>query len=489
MSDNENDKSEKDVDRDWDDGADEAAAGGGDEEAGEAEAAADEDAHAHAHEDEDVHEHEHEHEDGDEDGPGGGGGDEWEPPTDGPLHGLLAEFDSPGSLVQGARAIRDAGFKQFDCFSPFPVHGIDPAMGIKRTILPLIVFGAGLTGLAFGTLLQWWTNAYHWPWLVSGKPFWSIPANIPIIFETTVLFSAITTFLAVFALSDLPKPWHPYFRNPRFKKVTTDGFFLGVDAADPKFDHTATAALLRGAGATTVEDCRIDPDPAKKTVPRPLMAFIVMTTVLALVPFALIAKARASKSEKPHWHIIPDMDFQPKVKSQRPSPMFADGRGTRMPVEGTVALGELKEDDHFYRGVVMVNGEPQWATTFPVHTSPEREAFTVSEASMERGRERYTIYCAPCHGDAGDGNGMVAERAKRVPAPGWVPPANLAERATMPVGQLFHTISNGFGTMRGYAAQIPEADRWAIALYVRALQRSQNDSRNDVPPDQRGAIR
>jgi mono/diheme cytochrome c family protein len=406
------------------------------------------------------------------------------PPSDGALHGLLAEYDSPGALKAAAAKVRDAGFKKWDCYSPFPVHGIDPAMGIKRTILPQIVFGAGLSGLIGGLGLQWWASAYHWPNIVSGKPFFSIPANIPITFETTVLASAVTCFLAVWALSDLPKPWHPLFRNPRFKKVTTDGFFIGVDAADPKFDHERTAGLLRDAGATAVEDVRIDPDPGKKTIPKPIIAFIIMTTVLALVPFALIAKARASKSDKPHWHILPDMDFQTKYKAQRPSDFFADGRADRMPVEGTVAAGELRADDHFYRGTIGSGEGAQWATTFP-----DNDKFEVSASSMQRGRERYNIFCAPCHGEAGDGGGMIAQRAVRVPSKGWVPPANLAERATMPVGQLFYTISQGFNTMRGYAPQIPEADRWAIALYVRALQRSQNASLTDVPADQQGSIR
>ncbi len=407
------------------------------------------------------------------------------PPTDGPLHGLLAEFDSPGALKAAAVNVRDAGYKKWDCFSPFPVHGIDPAMGIKRTKLPAIVFGAGISGLIGAMGLQWWAGAYHWPNIVSGKPFWSIPANIPIGFEGTVLAAAVTCFLAVWALSDLPKPWHPFFRNPRFRRVTTDGFFLGIDADDPRFDHAKTAELLRSSGAIAVEDCRLDPAPESKNVPKPLIAFVVMTTVLALVPFAMIAKARASKSDKPHWHVIPDMDFQTKVKAQRPSELFADGRGSRLPVDGTVAVGELRDDDHFYRGLT----EGKWATAFP-----DGDKFKVSEAAMVRGRERYNIFCAPCHGEAGNGAGMIAQRAVKVPSKGWVPPADLAERATMPVGQLFHTISNGVAnngivTMAGYAPQIPEADRWAIALYVRALQRSQNASMKDVPQDKQGSIR
>src|SRR5215475_5284503 len=95
----------------------------------------------------------------------------------GELYGVLAEFDTPGALVEGARKVRDAGYADFDCYSPFPVHGIDEAMGIKRTILPVLIFLGGFSGTVGGLFLQWWMNAYNWPWNISGKPAWSLPAR------------------------------------------------------------------------------------------------------------------------------------------------------------------------------------------------------------------------------------------------------------------------------------------------------------------------
>jgi mono/diheme cytochrome c family protein len=434
-------------------------------------------------------------------GDGGGPRGFEAPPKDGPLFGVLAEYDSPGALVEAAKEVRDAGYTRWDCYSPFPVHGLDPAMGIKRTILPWIVFGGGLAGLLGGIGLQWWTNGFHWPWIVSGKPFFSIPANIPITFETTVLLSGLTCFFAMWTLNKLPKPWHPFFRNDRFTRVTDDGFFIGIEAEDPKFDHDRTAALLDGAGAVAVEDCHIDPDPAKKKIPRPIMAFIVISTMLALVPFALIAKARASKSDKPHWHIIPDMDFQPKAKAQTESDFFEDGRSMRMPVEGTVARGELRADDHFYKGTVLeaqqvettnALGEtvvttkmvPRWADTFP-----DNDKFRVDAEHMKRGQERFNIYCSPCHGESGNGQGMVATRAREVPTSGWNAPTDVNAAALQPHGQIFNTITHGIRQMPAYGPQIPPEDRWAIVLYVRALQRSQNATMEDVPPADRSKVR
>src|SRR5512140_636699 len=118
-------------------------------------------------------------------------------PGEGELHGLLAEYDTPGELVEAARRVKDAGYTDFDCYSPFPVHGIDPAMGIKRTILPVMIFGGGVTGAVGGLLLQWYRNAHAWTWNISGKPTWSIPANIPIAYECAILFSVFCAFFGM----------------------------------------------------------------------------------------------------------------------------------------------------------------------------------------------------------------------------------------------------------------------------------------------------
>src|SRR6188768_3015386 len=114
-------------------------------------------------------------------------------PAEGELHGLLAEFDTPGELVVAAGKVHAAGYTDFDCYSPFPVHGIDGPMGIKRTILPLLVFGGGFTGAMGGLALQWYCNAHAWTWNISGKPTWSIPANIPIAYELTILLSVFAS--------------------------------------------------------------------------------------------------------------------------------------------------------------------------------------------------------------------------------------------------------------------------------------------------------
>lgn len=408
---------------------------------------------------------------------------------EGEFYGVLAEYDTPGELVDAARKVRDAGYKEFDCFSPFPVHGIDEAMGIKRTILPLLIFGGGFTGTIGGLLLQWYCNAYQWQWNISGKPTWSIPANIPIAFETTILLSVLTAFFGVWALNKLPQVWHPWFRADRFPHVTDDAFLLGIEAKDARFDKEKTTKLLRDAGALAVEDVHLDPDPKTRQMPKWILAFIISSTAFALIPFAIAAKARNSKSSEPHIHIFPDMDFQPKYKSDQEMDLFPDGRENRGEVPGTVARGQLKADDLFYRGLSVDASGGAWTTGFP-KTYPDGRAFVVDKKLLERGKNRFEIYCTPCHGYDGQGKGAVPTRVA-TGGGAWAA-RNLVDPVGpvvhMPHGQLFNTISNGYATMQGYAAQIPHADRWAIVAYVRALERAQNALIDDVKPEERGGL-
>ncbi len=205
---------------------------------------------------------------------------------------------------------------------------------------------------------------------------------------------------------------------------------------------------------------------------------------LAMIPPALIARARAVNSPLPRIHPIQDMDNQPKFRAQHQSSIFADGRAMRPTVPNTVARGELREDDHYWRGVAG----GKWAEAFPPRVDVTLEL-------LERGRERFNIYCQPCHGLAGYGDGMIDRRAmelvnRGVNGTAWVQPKSLHEPQIreQPVGQIFNSISNGVRTMPAYGPQIPVADRWAIVAYVKALQRSQNAELSDVPPEQRSRI-
>ena len=169
------------------------------------------------------------------------------------LWGLLAEFATANDLLRAAGEVRDSGLSRWDAHTPFPVHGLDQQMGIRSTRIPWIVFGAGTTGCLGGTLMAWWMNAVDYPLIISGKPFFSLPANVPVIFELTILFSAVTAFVAMLVANGLPRLHHPLFADPGFRRATNDRFFISVEAADPAFDVEKTEQLLRAAGATRVQ--------------------------------------------------------------------------------------------------------------------------------------------------------------------------------------------------------------------------------------------
>jgi mono/diheme cytochrome c family protein len=162
-----------------------------------------------------------------------------------------------------------------------------------------------------------------------------------------------------------------------------------------------------------------------------------------------------------------DMHDQPKFKPLRISDFYADRRSSRPLVEGTIARGHLSEDTYFYTG--LVNGQP--ANYMP---------FAATREVLDRGRERFNIYCAPCHARTGDGNGIIVQRGYRRP-----PSFHLDRLRQAPLGHFFDVMSNGFGAMPDYAAQVAPADRWAIIAYIRALQLSQNASEDMIPSGER----
>jgi len=170
------------------------------------------------------------------------------------IYGLLVEFETVDQLLDAAERVRDEGYTRWDCHAPFPVHGLDGAMGIRQSKLPLLVFAAGLAGAAGGILLQWFTNAFDYPFLISGKPLFSLPANIPVAFETTILFAAISALVGMLALNGLPQLTHPLFANRSFKRATDDRFFISIEARDPLFDPAKTRELLESVSDQPVEE-------------------------------------------------------------------------------------------------------------------------------------------------------------------------------------------------------------------------------------------
>lgn len=214
-------------------------------------------------------------------------------------------------------------------------------------------------------------------------------------------------------------------------------------------------------------------------MPKWVAPVIACMVAVGLVLAGMAFRDRTSMTTKTRIDLIPDMDAQPKFKTQSPNGLFADGRAMRQPVEGTVARGEAMEDRHLYYGL---QESDEWVVDFP---------FEITAENMKRGRDGYEVYCAPCHGYSGGGDGMVAKRADELAEGTWTPPPTYhSDRLIqMPVGQIFQVITYGVRNMPAYGPQIPTEDRWDIIAYVRALQRSGNATLEDVPAEYREALK
>ncbi len=459
--------------------------------------------------------------------------------------GLLAQFDDPDTLVEACDQARQAGYKKMDAYSPFPVHGIDPAIGIERTWLPFFVLFVGLNAVFGGLFLQWYTNSADWSPLfpgyafyISGKPIFSLPANIPVTFEIIVLSSAFATFFGMWILNKLPRLANPIHRISRFSRATNDRFFLMIEEGDDNFDRAGTEEQLNNWGATAIEE--VKEDQSDQEVPKNIKMALALLSLLLLIPPVMIFRSSGMTNRQPRLHVVPDMDWQEKFKTQTFGPrigegyLFAHARSMQSNIPGTLARGDLEIDTEYFGGYVkgtwpaeetarVVSGasvrtsltqedeqeqeesadeestaaetqdteatedndgaatadaaaaEPQWVTEFPAHPDhPEGEPVVTLE-KLKRGKERFEIYCSACHGYSGNGDGLVNQRAVSLSALGkaaWTTAKSLHDpevKANAP-GRIYDTITNGRGTMGPYKSQITAEDRWAIVMYVKALQ-------------------
>jgi hypothetical protein len=170
------------------------------------------------------------------------------------LYGLIAEFDKPENLLVAARRAYQEGYRRMDAYTPFPIEELAEAIGFHHTRLPFIVLMGGIFGAVAGFGLFYYTEVIDYPLNVGGKPFFSWPAFIPITFETTILFAALSAVLGMLALNGLPMPYHPVFNVPQFALATRDRFFLCIEARDPKFDREGTRKFLESLGAQEVSE-------------------------------------------------------------------------------------------------------------------------------------------------------------------------------------------------------------------------------------------
>ena len=250
------------------------------------------------------------------------------------IYGVTALFDDPNVVTAAARKVAESGFKNWDVNAPYPIHGIDRAMKMKPSLLGVVTLIFGLSGVVVALALMWWTMSVDYPMVIGGKPYFSLPAFIPVTFEVTVIMATVSTVIAMFAFFfGLPRNNHALHDTDYMKKVSRDHYGIVIEAIDPKFNESETLAFLKGMNPLFTEVIYY---PEKESYPifepRFIMFLFGVAVVVSLGTYFTLNKL---------MYIDPFdwMDKQAKIIPQSSSDFFVDGRGMRLPVEGTVARG------------------------------------------------------------------------------------------------------------------------------------------------------
>ncbi|MEW6305357.1 MAG: DUF3341 domain-containing protein [Verrucomicrobiota bacterium] len=167
--------------------------------------------------------------------------------------GIMAEFETPADVMHAAEQVRDAGYRRWDVYSPYPIHGMDDAMGLKNSKVGYIAFGGGITGFFSGMLMIWWMNSFDYPIVIGGKPMFSPFGAFPPSYELTILLGAFGSLFGMLFLNRLPKWYHPLLKHPRFKGASHDKYYIVIECTDPRYTEKETRALLEKTGSKHIE--------------------------------------------------------------------------------------------------------------------------------------------------------------------------------------------------------------------------------------------
>jgi len=369
------------------------------------------------------------------------------------LYGLAALFDSPDKIIHSAEAVKTAGYKKFDVNTPYPVHGMDKAMGLKPSTVGFVTLFFGFSAAAFILFFMWWTLAKNYPLVVGGKPYFPLPAFIPITFETTVLIGSLATFFSIIALYfSLPTNSHPLHDSEYMKAVSIDKYGLIIEAEDLLFNKTQTEAFLRSLKPVSIEEIYY---PEKVIYPLFAPKFIFFLIIVSImVSGSTYITLNTLLDITPYgW-----MSIQDRVNPQTKSEYFSDGFGMRKPVTGTVARGFIP---YPYLGQAL----PKEVLTNPL---------LPTEDIIALGKKKFNTFCSPCHGYTADGDSRLRGQFPSPPTLHTDKVRNYAD------GMIYHIITNGQNAMPSYAYQVTREERWAIINYIRVLQRAKNAKPTDL---------
>jgi len=369
------------------------------------------------------------------------------------LYGLTALFTKPDDIINAAEKVAAEGYTKWDVNTPYPVHGMDGAMKLKPSKLGFITLFFGLSGTASALLLMWFTLSVDFPMVIGGKPFFALPAFIPVTFELTVLLATVSTAVAMFVVFfNLPSNYHPLNATAYMSKVSLDHFGIVVEASDPKFDEVKVTALLKS----------LNPESVDAVYEKELIRYPILEPkfIAFLVSVALVVSLGTYLTLNKLMFIVPFnwMMNQDKIIPQSRSELFEDERGMRTPVEGTVARGFIP---YLYKGIE----EPVKYLSNPL---------LPTEKNLALGKEKFLTFCSPCHGNYGDGDSRLHGQFPNPPS------LHSARIRDFEDGRIYHVITNGKNVMPSYAAQVNREERWAIINYIRVLQKAKNATEEDL---------
>ena len=336
---------------------------------------------------------------------------------------LLAEFGSPADLLRAVQSLRSEKYHDMETYTPFDIPELDEPLGLSRSRLGWLALVGGIVGLVAGYGIQWWANVHSYPVNAGGRPAHAVPAFLLATFEATVLAASLAVFFGVLLLLRLPRLWSIEDDVEDFYRASIDRYWLAMRTFASERDRSHAERLLRDAGAL-------------QTVTRHGTSWARLVRPLVLV-VALAVGMNACSDQIGHRFDWKRMRAQPKYMPYGASDFFVDGKAMRSPPLGTI---------------------PREALLQP--------SMTVDSPTLVRGANRFLIFCAVCHGERGESPGVVGDNMRPKRPTSLLDPA---VRALTPV-QLYKVITDGFGYMPSYSAELTATDRWAVVAYVGRLQ-------------------
>ena len=368
---------------------------------------------------------------------------------------VLGLYSKAEKIIDAASKIRQRKLGHLEAYTPYPVHGLDHALGIGPSKLGKLVMVMGLLGTGLALLFEGWTSAIDYPVITGGKPLFSWQAFVPVMFEVTVLFATFTAGLAMlFVFNKLPFFGHPVLHSKAIKDITRDKLALSIEQSGAALDIEAARKALMESGAESVEVVEVPAWP-RLTLVSLLRSMGVIVAACVVAGLGIYGAQKMLPIVLPMVH----MHDQPKLNAFRSSTFFADGRGMQPAVAGTIARGHLP----------------------PAFSKPEEAGqilanpVALTKQVGERGRKVFNDHCAVCHGTVGDGVALLSRAYGAKPGNFMT-----AEMQKQPDGYIYGVLMLGKNAMPSYAADLDESDRWAVVHYIRILQRSQNAKDEDL---------